>query len=280
MRGYGLALSAEWYRTRRSRSLWLSLLLLSLIAAGYVCFGRLSEELGMRSSAPEGLEQGGDGWVHWVDAWRFTLSATCLLVLIHAARYLSADRASGVLRLGLLRASSRSALVLARASMALPMILLAFLCSGLSAWACCTLFYDFGPLVEDGYELMSAGELGAELSAASLAILAPLMAMYAFGILLSALNARPVRALSLALLSLLCYDFFKDFLGQPIPWFFATYAPTFSDTSALSEMSGMASGYSDMGYTSEMLLASSLVPLPYIAICLALACLVTARRSA
>lgn len=280
MRGYRLALSAEWYRLVRLRSLWLSLLLLSSIAAGYVCFGRLSEKLGMRASAPEGLEQGGDGWVHWVDAWRFTLSATCLLLLIQAARSISADRASGVLRLGLLRASSRSALVLARASMALPMVLLAFLCSGLSAWAASTLFYDFGPLIEDGYELMSAQELRVEASAASLATLLPLLAMHAYGVLLSALNARPVRALSLALLSLLCYDLFKDFLGRPIPWFFATYAPTFSDTSALSEMSGVASGFSDMGYSTEALLASTLVPLPYIAICLALACLATARRPA
>ncbi len=280
MRGLGIALRAEAYRTLHTRAMWLSLGLLLLIASGYVVLGHLSESVGMRPAAPEGLEQGGGGWVHFVDAWRFTLSATCLLLLIHASRYVSSDRESGILRLGLVRSSSRSAALLGRAAMGPPLVLGAFLASGLGAWLTCQLFYDFGPLIEDGYELMSAEELQAELLAASLATLLPLMALHSCALMLSAWSTRPIHALSLALVGLLCFDFFKDFLGQSLSWFFAGYAPTFSDSSALHEMSGLASGFSDMGFSDEQLMLSFLVPLPYMVLSLAVACWSITRRPA
>ena len=290
MRGTWLTLRAEAFRLRRSRSTWLALTFLILVSAARVFAARVAEGVaraealagGRLAAAGEesaGLASG-RGWAPLVDGWRTGLSAATLLLLLHAARTIAADRESGVLRLALTRSASRGAVVLARALLALLLLVAAFFACGLGAFAAAAAFFDFGPLVEDGYEFLTTAELRGELTVAALAALPPLIATYSFGLLVSAANRSAAASVGVALSLFLSFDLFKEALGEAQYWVFASFVPSFVDGSALREMSGLARGFSDAGFPSEILHRNMLLPWPQAAVFVALACWIVARRSA
>ena len=287
LRGTWIALVAETYRLTRSRSTWWSAVFLAVVAAARVLAARAADAVqraeaiaqGRTVTSSSGLEEG-IGWAPFVDGWRTGLTAATLLFLLHAARSVAADRESGVLRATITRSSSRTAAVLARALVALPAILGAFAITGAAAFASSAALFDFGPLVEDGYELLGADEVRAELVTAALATLPALVATYAFGLLVSAALRSASAAVAIALSLFLAFDLFKDALGEAHYWVFAAFAPSFVDGSALSEMSGVARGYSDAGFSQELVRMGLLLPWPQAALLVGLACWAVSRRAA
>ena len=276
MKGLTYALRAEAFRLRKSRATWWSLLFLLALAAARVFVAHVAATL----DGPPSGERSGTGWGPLVDGWRTALSAASLLLLMHAARTIAADRESGVLRTSLTRASSRAATAFARALLAVPIVLVSFAAAGLGAFLAARAFFDFGPLVEDGYVLLTAEELRAELWSCALATLPALVAVYAFGLALSGCVRSPVLALSASLSLFLAFDLFKEAIGEAQFWVFASFAPSFVDGSALSEMSGVARGFSDAGYPDRLLELSFVMPTIQALLFVGLACLGVSRRAA
>ena len=274
---------AEAYRLAASRATWLVGAFLALVAALRVVAARASEAVSGAEAVAAGRElapaASGSGWLPLVQGWRAGLIATTLLLLVHAARSLAADREAGVLRLAATRSVRRPALVLGRALVAPLVVVGAFLFTGLAAWATAASFYDFGPLVEDGYELLGAGELADELARASLSALPALFGVYAFGLLVSAASRGATGAVGAALSLFLVFDLFKEELGEGRHWVFAAYAPSFVDGSAMNEMVGIAQGFSDAGYPDALFAAGRVLPTAEGVACVLLACLLLSRRA-
>ena len=257
-------LRVELGRLLRARSAWLTLVLLSATSAlgAFVAVGATALERG----GTEDPMTSGKAWAPLVDGWRVGLVLAVLVLLAHGARSLAGDREAGVLRLAVTRSIPRSSTVLGRLLLA-PILVLVLVCAaGLAAWSTAWALGDFGPLVEDGYEIYTAAELRAEVLRGVSAILPAMLAAYAFALLVSSLFANATLAVSCTLGSYLAFDLFKDFFGSLRPWIFATHVPTLADSSAWSELPGVMRGFSDAGYSVGLLRAAWLSPWPALAV--------------
>lgn len=273
------AFRVELYRLLRSRSVIVSGVVLVVVPALWVWFTHALQVAGERLGSGGQDDRTGVGWGVFVDGWRVGLVLGTVLLVIHASRSLAADRESWVLRLAVTRRTSRRALVLGRALMAPGLVLAVLLLSGLGAWVCAGQFFDFGPVGEDGYVIFTVEEVRAELVTAVLAAIGPMIALYLLALLVSSLAASAVLAVSLGLGFFLAYDLFKDVLGEARFWCFATYVPSFRDTSAMAEISSLAKGYSDAGYTDEVLRMNQVLPWPQALLLLFATLAVMSRRS-
>jgi hypothetical protein len=279
---------AELYRLLRGRTTWIALVCVVGLASLRVVAAHVATAAAHARAVQDALISGrpvppvpeaGNAFAPLVEGWLVGLTVGTLLLLIFSARTLAGDRESGVLRLARTRSASRGALVFGRFLLGPPLVLALVAASGLGAWATSAWLFDFGPLVEDGYELLSMQELMDELQIAVVAAIPPLIATYAFGLFISALGRSATGAVGLCLAVFLGFDLFKEVIGDGQVWVFATFVPSLVDKSCLHEMAGIAHGYSDSGYPDEVLRMNHLMPWPQAAALIAATCLIVRRRS-
>ncbi len=287
MRGVLRVFGAEWYRLTRGRTALLTTLGLAGVAALRVFAAFVSEQATQAAALQRALSSGrdaplqagpGNAFGPFVDGWLTGVTVATLLLLILAARALAADLEGGLLRLARTRASSRTQLVLGRALLGVPLVLGAIVIPALAAGGTAACFFDYGPVIEDGYELVSSDELVAELGRGLLATLPPLLATWAFGLLISAVSRGGTLAVSLALALYLGFDLFKEVLGSARSYVFAAFNPSFVDQSYLREVGQIARGYSDAGFTEALFLRNLWLPLPQAGLAILLACWALRRR--
>ena len=169
--------------------------------------------------------------------------------------------------------------MLGRALLAPVLVAAVVLLSGLGAWLTAGQYFDFGPVGEDGYVIFTVEEVRGELATALGAAVGPMIATYMLGLLVSSIAASAVLGVSLGVGLFLAFDLFKDVLGEARFWWFATFVPSFRDTSAMAEISSLAKGFSDAGYTEEVLRMNQVLPWPQAVLLLVLTLLVMSRRS-
>ena len=237
----------------------------------------VSQALMAGRSLPE-APPAGNAYAPLVEGWLAGLTVGTLLLLVHSARTIAGDRESGILRLARTRSVSRNALVIGRFLLGAVLVLSLILISGFGSWVTTSMFFEFGPLVEDGYELISEHELLEELHKAVVAAIPALVATYAFGLMISAFGRTATGAVGFCLALFFAFDLFKDVIGAAQVWVFASFAPSLVDKSCLHEMAGIASGYSDAGYTEFVLRMNHVVPWPEALLFLCIACWIVSRR--
>ena len=162
-------------------------------------------------TAPE-MEGVGNAYGPFVDGWLAGLTVATLLLLIASSRGLASDASSGLLRLATTRSTPRGALVTGRALLGVPITVGAVLVTGVASWAAASVLFDFGPIVEDGYELMSVDEIHGEIATAALSVVPALFAAWCFGLLISSSFRTGATALSVGLAAFLGFDLFKGVL--------------------------------------------------------------------
>lgn len=285
MIGTGRAFRAEGYRLARSRVAWAALLAVGLLSALRVVAayaGRTAEHATrVRAALVEGRDapppfDAGNAFAPFVDGWIVGLTLGTLVLLIHFARTLAGDREAGVLRLASTRSVSRSGLVLGRALLAPVGVLLVVAASGFGAWAAAEWLFEFGPLVEDGFQVYESGEVVAELRTGVLAAASAMVATSAFGLFVSVCGRGATGAVGLALLAFLGFDLFKETLGDDASFVFASHAPTVFDSSYLKEVSVFAKGYNDWDYPDPL---GHWVPWGEAVLLVGLTCWIQRRRS-
>jgi hypothetical protein len=251
-------LGAEWVRLVTSRAARISAGLLVLVPALRVAAsvaGKRVEELERQA---RGIKVGATGfdsgtaWAPFVDGWRAGLVLGLALLLVHAARTLAGDRESGVLRIAVTRSASRTGALVGRALLGPLIVVCIALLTGAGALAAASTVGDFGALVEDRFTITTVADLSIELGRSLLVSLMGLVAVHAFGLLVSTASRGAVIALAASLATLLLWDVFKGSLGDARWWVFASHAPTFIDGSAMNEMAGVARGYSDKGLADDV----------------------------
>ncbi len=282
MTGTWRVLRAELYHLLRSRVTHGAVLFLLLIPFLHVGVAHLFDaaarfEAAQRGKQLLGLDEG-LGWAPMVEAWRVGLALSALLLLIHGARSVAGDRDSGLLRLASTRTAARPALVLGRALLGPPLVVAAVALTGLAAWFAAQLWFDFGPLVEDGYVILEPEELRGELWRTLTSAVPALWAVHAFGLLISSTSRGAILAVAVSIAVFLAFDLFKGALGEDRFWVFASYTPSLVDNSAMNEMVGMAHGYSDAGYSEALMRMSLVLPGPQGVLFVLLAAAVMMRR--
>jgi hypothetical protein len=280
--------TAEWYRARHSRVLRAASVFLAAVAALRVLAAWMADRAAYAAAIQRALSNSrpppeppgpGNAWPPFVDGWLAGLTVATLLLLIASARSLAGDRESGLLRVARTRSVSRADIVLGRALLGVLLVVGAFLVTGLGALAAASTLFIFGPITEGGFVISTQAELRAELLLALQATLPPLLATWAFGLCVSSLVRGGTGAVSTALAVYLGFDLFKEVLGPRQYWVFAAFNPSFVDNSCLHEMSGIARGLSDAGYSPALYAQNLWLPWPWAAGLLLVACLVMRRRA-
>jgi len=276
-------LRAEIARTLTSWAAWFGVIMILVIPFLWVWVGVLADRAERIQRMAEGRTylglSEGTGWSTMVDGWRPALMIATALLLVQTARSLAGDRESGVLRLAVTRSASRSGAIVGRALLG-PLITLAMVAlSGLSAYVASSAFGgDFGDLVEDGDMIFSAGEVMDELRRSMLPVVLGMMAVHAFGLLISSLSRGPVIALAASLAAVLLWDIFKEDVGDKRWLVFASHAPTFADGSGMRELAGFSRGMSDAGMPEGVFRMGTILSPAEAIVFVLIACLAVRRR--
>jgi len=278
-----LVAKAQLFRELRARSNWFLALFVALVPAARVVAWRVAEAPDRLRRARSGdafteEELAGLGWAPLAESWRFGLVLGALVLLFHFARGVAGDRDSGLARLAITRSASRSSLVLGRALLAPLHVLGLVALTGLSAWIAVDRWYGLGDLIVDGYPLMTAVELRAELVRSVAVTLPALFALACFGLFVSVIGRSAVTAVALAATCFLGYDLFKELLGDRALFVFASWVPSIFDRSAMHEMVQVALGYSDAGLAEGAVRAAAILPWGWAFALLALSCGIVGRR--
>jgi len=281
-------LRAEWYRLAHSRAVLGASVFLAAVAVLRVFAARMADRAGYAADVRRALSRGtdappppptGNAWAPFADGWLAGLTVATLLLIILAARSLAGDREAGLLRLARTRSVSRGGLVAGRTLLGLLLVVVAMAITGVAALAAAALWFDFMPVQEGSYVLVSTPELRLELLRAVAATVPPLMATWCFGLWISALARGGTGAVSGALALYLGFDLFKAVLGDRQYLAFAAFNPSFVDHSCLKEFAGIARGFSDAGYSEALFSQNLWLPWPQAALLLLLAGWVMSRRA-
>ena len=281
MEGFLTALRAELFIATRSNSSRVTVLLPTLIVIAQLAATRLRE---VGEQARDALLNGSSGLVtnaygYFVDGLGTGLTILILMLVALAAYSFAYDRDTGLIRHLLIRRISRSALVLAKLAQLHIVALLSLLLLLISTWLCSGLLWDFGAIVEDGFELIGEAEIQTEiLLGIKLAVL-PIPAMIAFGLLVSVVTQSTTQAVTTALGITLAMDIFKSTLGDYSHYLFASFQPSLIDQSYLQEVSRIVRGFSDVLIDERVLLLNTWVPLPQMLLLAAISLVLVQRRS-
>lgn len=203
-----------------------------------------------------------NGYGNWVDSLVTGFIAQSLLITGVSAHSFAADRDLGALRHPLIRLSSRTQLVLVKFVLLHLLALSSVLLLVLGSWLLSSALWELGPVIEDGYELISEGEILDEIHLGLRLALLPLPAAIAFGALLSVVAQSAMQSLSLALGITLAFDVFKTSLGDIAGYVYARFQPSLIDASYLGDVARLARGYSDVLIDERLLTLNTWVPLP------------------
>ena len=101
----------------------------------------------------------GNGYGNWVDSLVTGFIAQSLLITGVSAHSFAGDRDLGALRHLLIRLSSRTQIVLVKLTLLHLLALCSVLLLVLGSWLLSSALWELGPVIEDGYELISEGEI-------------------------------------------------------------------------------------------------------------------------
>jgi ABC-type transport system involved in multi-copper enzyme maturation permease subunit len=266
MNGFGTALRAEFYVSLRSFSGKLIVLAPSILVMIQYLITKLAETGQQARDSLLGTsgfsELSGNAYGYYVDGMSTGITLLGLLIVAYAAFSVSSDRDTGVIRHLLIRRISRSALLLAKlvhihCLAALSLLLLIF-----ATYFGCGLLWEYGAIVEDGFELISVDEITAEISLGIKLALTPLPAAIAFGLLVSVCTQSTTQAVTSALGITILLDVFKSMLGDYAYYLYATFQPSLLDQSYLQDVSRIVRGYSDVLIDDRVQQLNLWVPLP------------------
>lgn len=225
------------------------------------------------------LAQARNAYGHFVDGVNTGLTILALLLVALAAYDFSSERDIGSIRHVLIRRAGRTSIVLAKLLRLHVLGVAALALLGLAAWAGSALLWDFGPVVEDGFELISEQEILYEIHLGLLMAIIPLPAVIAFGLLVSAAAQSATQAVTLALGATLAMDIFKALLGERAWYLYATFHPSLLDQSYLREVSRLVRGFSDVLVDDRFFSFNEWVPIVSLMIFAVAAVVVAGKRS-
>ena len=284
MKGWWLALRSEVFVARHT----LGSKLVVLLPGGCVLLQYLLTRLRqagaaardqLLGSADFDADMAGNAYGHLVDGLDTGLTLLAWLLVAQAAYSFSSERDSGAIRQLLIRASSRRAIVLAKLVHLHLLGLLALLLLLASCYLASGLLGEFGPVVEDGFVLISEQEIRQEIRLGLRLALLPLPVAIALGLVISVAANTATGAVVSALGLTLLLDLFKSAAGDYALYLYATYLPSLLDRSYLQDVGRLVRGFSDVLIDERFLQLNQQVPLPSLLLLLTIMLVLVQRRS-
>lgn len=284
MTGFITALRAELFIALRNYGNRIAVLAPLLIVAAQLTLTRLGQagevaRDALLNDSPFGSEApAATAYGYFVDGLGTGLTLLVLIMVALAAHSFAYDRDTGLLRHLLIRRVSRPAVIAAKLLQLHLTALIALALLLVGTWTVSAWLWDFGPVIEDGFELIGEAEIRAEiLLGLSLALL-PLPAVIAFGMLVSVLTYSTTQAVTTALGINLAIDIFKATLGDYAYFLYATFQPALLNQSYLGEVSNLVRGFSDVLIDQRILTLNAWIPIPQMLLLVLLSLWLVQRR--
>ncbi len=283
LKGFIIALRSEFFVATHTLGARLVLLIPSCFVLASYLLVKLSEtgaeaRGNLLGSADFESAIAANAWGHFVDGLNNGLTVLGLLLVAQAAYSFSSERDSGAIRHLLLRSSSRFSIGMAKLVslhlLALASVLVLFATSYLLS----SLLWEFGPVMEDGFELISESEIRQEIALGLRLALFPLPAAIAMGILFSIAANNATQAVVGALGLTLALDLFKSTMGDYGYYLYANYQPSLLDQSYLQDVSRLVRGFSDVLIDERFLQMNTWTPVPTLILFVGVALIILSRR--
>ena len=216
---------------------------------------------------------------HFVDGMKTGLTVLGLILVAQAAYSFSYDRDTGMIRHILIRRASKPALLFAKLLQINLIGLISILLLIITTYVTSSLLWEFGAIVEDGFELISEEEILAEISTGLRLAIIPLPAAIAFGLLVSVIAQSATQAITTALGITLAIDIFKSMLGDYADYVYARFQPSLIDASYLQDVSRIVRGYSDVMINESVLQLNLWMPIPTLIIFVGLTMIFIHKKS-
>ena len=216
---------------------------------------------------------------HFVDGMKTGLTVLGLILVAQAAYSFSYDRDTGMIRHILIRRASKPALIFAKLLQINLIGLISILLLTITTYVTSSLLWEFGAIVEDGFELISEEEILAEISTGLRLAIIPLPAAIAFGLLVSVIAQSATQAITTALGITLAIDIFKSMLGDYADYVYARFQPSLIDASYLQDVSRIVRGYSDVMINESVLQLNLWMPIPTLIIFVGLTMIFIHKKS-
>lgn len=248
------------------------LMLLKLTEAGQQARDTLLGESGFEQSVAN------NAYGFFVDGLTTGLTMLGLLLVAQSAYSFSYDSDIGSIRHILIRRVSRGSVLTAKLIHLHLLALLSVLLLLITSYAMSGMLWEYGAIVEDGFELISEQEIHEEIWLGLRLALVPLPAAIAFGLLISVSSQSATQAVTAALGITLAIDIFKGLLGDMSNYLYASFQPSLIDQSYLQSVSRIVRGYSDILIDDSVLQLNMWVPFPALALFFAASLWIVQRR--
>ena len=214
----------------------------------------------------------------FVDGLTTGLTMLGLLLVAQGAYSFSYDRDVGSIRHLLIRRVSRSSVLTAKLIHLHLLALLSVLLLLTTSHLLSGMLWEYGAIVEDGFELISEQEIREEIGLGLRLALVPLPAAIAFGLLISVSTQSATQGVTTALGITLAIDIFKGLLGDMANYLYASFQPSLIDQSYLQSVSRIVRGYSDVLIDDSVLQLNMWVPFPALVLFFAAGLWIVQRR--
>jgi len=283
MNGLLVAIKSELFFALRTFASKLIVAAPALVAAAQLMLVKLTEA-GQQARdtllGESGFEQSvaNNAYGFFVDGLTTGLTMLGLLLVAQSAYSFSYDSDIGSIRHILIRRVSRGSVLTAKLIHLHLLALLSVLLLLITSYAMSGMLWEYGAIVEDGFELISEQEIHEEIWLGLRLALVPLPAAIAFGLLISVSSQSATQAVTAALGITLAIDIFKGLLGDMSNYLYASFQPSLIDQSYLQSVSRIVRGYSDILIDDSVLQLNMWVPFPALALFFAASLWIVQRR--
>ena len=283
MNGLLVAIKSELFVALRTFASKLIVAAPALVAAAQLMLVKLTEA-GQQARdtllGESGFEQSvaNNAYGFFVDALTTGLTMLGLLLVAQSAYSFRYDSDIGSIRHILIRRVSRGSVLTAKLIHLHLLALLSALLLLITSYAMSGMLWEYGAIVEDGFELISEQEIHEEIWLGLRLALVPLPAAIAFGLLISVSSQSATQAVTAALGITLAIDIFKGLLGDMSNYLYASFQPSLIDQSYLQSVSRIVRGYSDILIDDSVLQLNMWVPFPALALFFAASLWIVQRR--
>lgn len=283
MNGLLVAIKSELFVALRTFASKLIVAAPALVAAAQLMLVKITET-GQQARdtllGESGFEQSvaNNAYGFFVDGLTTGLTMLGLLLVAQSAYSFSYDSDIGSIRHILIRRVSRGSVLTAKLIHLHLLALLSVLLLLITSYAMSGMLWEYGAIVEDGFELISEQEIHEEIWLGLRLALVPLPAAIAFGLLISVSSQSATQAVTAALGITLAIDIFKGLLGDMSNYLYASFQPSLIDQSYLQSVSRIVRGYSDILIDDSVLQLNMWVPFPALALFFAASLWIVQRR--
>ena len=271
MNGLLVAIKSELFVALRTFASKLIVAAPALVAAAQLMLVKLTEA-GQQARdtllGESGFEQSvaNNAYGFFVDALTTGLTMLGLLLVAQSAYSFRYDSDIGSIRHILIRRVSRGSVLTAKLINLHLLALLSALLLLITSYAMSGMLWEYGAIVEDGFELISEQEIHEEIWLGLRLAMVPMPAAIAFGLLISVSSQSATQAVTAALGITLAIDILKGLLGDMSNYLYASFQPSLIDQSYLQSVSRIVRGYSDVLIDDSVLQLNMWVPFPALAL--------------